>query len=189
MSTKDNVSAAKPAVGGAVSTGPVSTKLPTSAIEKLSDALKNLGYISDDGLTNENTRESEDVKAWGGDVVDSLQTEKTDKFTYKLIEALNVEVLETVFGQSNVTGTLEEGIKVEVNSKELEEQAIVIDMILKKGILKRIVIPYGKIVEMSEIKYGDEELLGYEITVQAFPDKSGNTHYEYMQKATTEGEE
>lgn len=183
--TVSNVTAAKPAVGGAISTAPLGTSAPTDAVASLASGFKGLGYISEDGMTNENTRESEEIKAWGGDVVATPQTSKTDKFKYKLIEILNIDVLKEVFGQSNVTGDLTTGIKVQVNSKELDERVTVIDMILANGVLKRIVIPKGKIVEMSEIPYKDSEVSGYEVTVQAFSDSNGNTHYEYMKSAAT----
>lgn len=183
MAETKHVSAGKPKVGGAISTAPLGTAVPTDATSVLDKALINLGYISEDGLTNENTRESENIKAWGGDVVASLQSEKEDKFTYTLIEISNVQVLKEVFGQDNVEGTLDTGITVKINSVELEERLIVIDMILNGGVLKRIVIPKGKIVEMGEIVYKDDEIAGYEVTVQALPDSKGNTHYEYLKKA------
>lgn len=192
MSDSTNVSAAKPAVGGAISTAALGTALPTDATTKLISAFVNLGYISEDGVTNENTRETEEIKAWGGDTVASPQTEKTDKFKYTLIEVTNVDVLKEVFGSGNVTGDLSSGIKVEVNSEELDIRVVVIDTILNNGILKRMVIPRGKIVEMSEVVYKDDEVTGYEVTVQAFPDDSDkkNTHYEYIKgaaKAATPG--
>lgn len=186
MADTNNVSAAKPKVGGAISTAALGTLVPEDAKSVLGEDYANLGYISDDGLTNEITRESESVKAWGGTVVASLQTEKSDKFTYKLIEITNIDVLKEVFGQKNVKGSLEEGIKVTVNSDELDERVIVIDMILKGGILKRVVIPKGKIIEMSEVTYKDDELIGYEVTVEAYPEGGENTdtHHEYIQKVT-----
>lgn len=187
MSNAANVSTAKPKVGGAVYSAVLGTKLPTDALTELDPAFKSLGYISEDGMTNENSPESENIPAWGGDIVASVQTSKEDTFTYTLIEATNVDVLKEVYGQDNVTGTLDTGITIKANSKELEEHCLVVDMILKGGILKRIVIPSGKVSEIGEISYADADAIGYETTIQAIPDAEGNTHYEYIQKPSSNG--
>lgn len=187
MSNAANVSTAKPKIGGAVYSAPLGSTLPVDAATELDAAFKSLGYISEDGLTNANTPESEIIKAWGGDTVASVQTGKEDSFTYTLIEATNIDVLKEIYGQDNVTGTLETGITIKANSKELEEHCLVIDMILKGGNLKRIVIPSGKVSEIGEISYADADAIGYETTIQAIPDEEGNTHYEYIQKPTVGG--
>lgn len=186
MSKAQYVTTAKPKVGGAIYTAPLGTELPTDAIADLDTAFKSLGYVSEDGLTNENTPESENIKAWGGDTVASVQTGKEDKFTYTLIEALNVNVLKQVFGPDNVEGDLDKGIKIKVNNKELQEHVVVIDMIMRGNILKRIVIPAGKVAEVGEISYKDDDAVGYETTLECIPDEDGNTHYEYIQKVNSD---
>lgn len=185
MADTKNVTTAKPKIGGALYSAKLGTALPTDALTALDSDYKSLGYISDDGLVNTNSGKSDTIKAWGGDVVASTQSEKEDTFQYTLIEATNLAVLKEVYGDANVTGDLETGITIKANSIELEEHVLVADMILKGGILKRIVIPNGKVSEMGDISYGDEDAVGYETTLTAIPDDQSNTHYEYIQKPKT----
>ena len=76
MSKTENVSTAKPKVGGAIYSAPLGTVLPTSALTTVGVEFKSLGYISEDGMSNANSPSTETIKAWGGDIVDMVQTEK-----------------------------------------------------------------------------------------------------------------
>lgn len=182
--TVTNVTTGKPAVGGAIYRAPLGTTLPTSASAELDDAFVSLGYISEDGLTNENSAETEEVKAWGGDTVLNSQTGKTDTFSATFIEALNIDVLKMVYGDANVSGTLATGITVRANSTELTGACYVIDQVMREGALKRIVIANGKISELGEISYNDSDAVGYEVTITALPGfADGDTHKEYIIKS------
>ena len=180
MNDAKNVTAGKPKVGGSVNVAPVGTNLPTSASTELALEFANLGYCSDDGLTNGNSPESSKVKAWGGDTVLSIQNGKPDTFKLKLIEVMNVNVLKTVYGEDNVSGSISSGLTIIANSKEAVPHSWVIDLVLKGDVLKRIVVPDATITEIAEIKYTDSDAVGYEITLTAVPDAAGNTHYEYL---------
>ena len=183
MSEVTNVTAGKAKVGGAVSRAPLGTTLPTTASAALGDAFANLGYISDTGLVNSGAITNTAIKAWGGDTVLNIQTDKADTFQFTLIEALNIDVLKTIFGDENVSGTLATGITVNVNSDEQEDAAWVVDMAMRNGAVKRIVIPVGKITAIGDVTYSDNAAVGYQVTVSAQPDSAGNTHYEYILKA------
>lgn len=179
MTNKDNVTASKPEIGGAVHRAPIGTPLPTSATEKLNETFASLGYISEDGITNSNTMTTEKVKAWGGDVVLEDETEKTDTMKMKLIEGLNVDVLKAVYGDSNVSGSLEAGIIIKANSVPQEECCWVVDMVLKNA-LKRVVIPCGKVTSVGDVTYKAGQPVAYETTISTTPDSDGQTHYEYI---------
>ena len=182
MTNANNVTVGKPKVGGSVFCAPVGSKLPTDATSTLDKAFQSLGYISEDGLTNANSPDSDKIKAWGGDTVLNYQKEKPDTFQMKLIEALNPEVLKTVYGDGNVSGDLTTGLTVKANSTAAEDHSWVVEMVLNQNVLKRIVIPCAKITEIDDIVYADEEAVGYDITVSATADSDGNTHYEYLKK-------
>lgn len=178
--TKDMVTAGKPKISGALFRAPKGTALPTDAVADLAQTYISLGYISDDGVSNSAKIKTDTIKAWGGDVVLTPQSEKTDTFTFTLIEGLNKDVLTTVHGEANVAGTLDDGIVVKGNSIEHAEYVWVIDMIMRGNALKRIVVPAGTVSDVDDVSYKDSSAVAYKVTINAMPDTDGNTHYEYI---------
>lgn len=178
-----NVSTGKPLASGALWVAPLGTALPTDAVTPLGEEFEHLGYVSSDGLTDTPERETEDMQAWGGDTVLNVTTSYSETFTYTLIEAMRVSVLKHVYGDDAVTGTLDTGIKIEKSSKELPHKVFVADIAMQGEVIRRIVVADGKVTEVGEISYKDDELIGYETTLKAYPDSKGVTSHEYIAKA------
>ncbi len=180
-----NVSAGKPKIGGAVFRAPAGTTLPTDASSTLNEAFVALGYVSSDGVVISRSSTQTDLEAWGGDVVDVLDTSVKGTVKLKLIEALNADVLKAVHGSGNVSGTLANGITVNVGDDGAEEGCWVVDMILRGNTAKRIVIPRGKITELGDITYADNVPIGYEVTIRCLKDSSGKSRYEYLKTVSS----
>ena len=183
--TVSHVTTGKPKVAGAIYTAPLGTTLPTDATSALAEAFVCVGYISDGGVVNENSPETEVIKAWGGDTVLVTLQSKDDTFQFTMIEAMNIDVLKAIYGDDNVTGSLEEGIKIQATNELPDERSWVIDMIYRGDGVKRVCIPDASVSEVGAINYTDSDPVGYETTLNCMPDTEGVTHYEYLFKAAT----
>ena len=184
MSNAANVTTGKRRTDGGIYFAPAGTTLPTNATATLATAFKNLGYVSEDGVTNSLSKDVTEIKEWGGDTVDTVLTAQTDTFQFTLIESLNTDTLKAVYGDANVTES-SGAITVTVKADEAPSGVWVIDMIQKGNKLKRIVIPNGKVSELGDVVYKADKAVGYDVTVAANLDSSGNTHYEYIANAPT----
>lgn len=177
MNSASNVVSGKPLATGGILRGAVGSTLPTDASTALDAAFKALGYVGEDGVTETQDRSTDKIKAWGGDTVKIVQTEHSLTYKFTLIETLNAEVLKAVHGDSNVTTTDATTTKgtlhaVLITGEELGHAAYVVEV--KDGDARvRIVISDGQITEVGDITYSDEEVIGYEVTVECFPDENG----------------
>ena len=174
-----NVSFGKPKATGAVFVAPAGTTLPTNATTALSAAFKGLGYVSEDGLVNSVETDTENVNAWGGDLVLVGQTSFSETFTVNLLET-NADALKVYYGEDNVTVS-GDSITITQNSEQLPTVVVVFELVLTGGRVKRIVVPNAQIVDRSgEITYVDGEPIAYPAVFTAYPDSNGNTHTEYI---------
>ena len=179
-----NVTTGKPKPGGAIWVAPVGTTLPTSVGATLDEGFKCLGFASEDGVTNDNSPSSEQIKAWGGSTVLSTQIERPDNYGVTLIEAKNVEVLKVVYGENNVIVAAGGAITVKSTADQLPDLSWVFDLVNSDGSYKRIVIPRGRVSETGTITYADNAAVGYALKISDTPDTFGVYHYEYIEAPT-----
>lgn len=189
--TVNNVTFGKPKISGSIYRALLvdGLEIPTDATTALGTGFKCLGYVSDDGVRHNMSNSDDGIKAWGGDTVLITDDTRTDSFQFKLLEVMNEDVLKAVYVDDNVTVTDASGSKkiaIASNSDVQPDCCWVIDMVMRGDNPKRIVIPKGKITEIGEIVYKDDEGVGYDITINGKADAAGNTHYEYMSLSTAE---
>ena len=173
-----SVAVGKPKVGGAVFIAPIGTTLPTDATTTLDEAFECLGYISEDGVTITEERDSESITAWGGDAVYTTQTSYTETFAFTPIE-VNPVVAAAEYGDANVEVT-SGAMTITHNSAELPEKIVVIETVPNSKTVDRFVVPRAKLTEKGDLTLTDSDPMGRECTYTAMPDTDGNTAYEYL---------
>lgn len=183
QSTPGLVTTAKPQKGGAVSSAPLGTAIPADAAATLNAAFVKLGYVSEDGMTNGEERDSDDVKDWGGDTVLTVSTGRKETFQLTFIQSLDPDVLKEVYGQDNVKVTSSNKlITVDHNAKDMPHRVFIFEMIMAGGYVKRIVVPNGQVTAIGDTVYKAGEPVGYETTITAFPSSviDGSTAREFI---------
>lgn len=177
-------------VTGGVLAGPLGTTLPTTAAAAINAAIKPLGYVSEDGLEVQGERTFNPVKDWNADIIAQLQTEHSARFSLTLYGYWDEDVCKEVYGEDNVTvtpATPSSGklITITENGAVLPYRVWIFDMATgdKKA---RFVLPNAKVTEVAERALVAGELAGYQVTVEAFKDDSGNKVYRYLDDGVVE---
>lgn len=148
---------------------------PKAGADLKTDGWTHVGFISEDGVTEANERDTEKVKAWGGDTVRVLQNDHTQTFSFSFFELGNPEVLKLIYGDENVT--VSDGkVEVKQNSKVLPHKSFLIQVLDGATKIDKF-IPDGQIIETGELQMTHSAVMSVEVTVEAFVDKQGNKVY------------
>lgn len=178
-----NVIAAKPKAAGGIYAGPLGSPQATDSVTPIDAAYTGTGYVSNDAVTETINRSTSNITAWGGDTVKVVQTAFAVTYKFTLIEALSKVANSMMYGDGNVVvqpATTSSGTKLSVmiTSTALPHNAYIIDM-LDGAASVRIVIPNGQVTDTGDTKYSDGDVIGYEVTITAFPDSNGVNAYKY----------
>lgn len=180
----NNVLAAKPKVTGGVWVAPVGTALPTTEVATLNVAFKTPGYITDDGLKRTEDRDTDDVKAWGGDTILVTQNGVEATLEVAFAEYLNAETQKLIYGDSNVTvtaATVSAGTKTVIVGKlgtPAPKKSWIVEVFSGTAV-GRLVFPIVQVTETDEVSYKDDELAARGVKATLFPDATGAYFYEY----------
>lgn len=172
--TAADVLVGKPAVTGGALIADVGTTLPTDATTALNAAFFGVGYVSEDGLTQSINADTQEIKAWGGDIVRRVQTTHDVTYHLTMIETTDL-TLAAYYGDDNVSaGT------VELVAGDLPYKSWVFEIDdVANGAKVRVVVPNGQITARGDVVFKDDTALGYDVTITAYPDNTGVKAYIY----------
>ena len=180
---KSDVLVASPLTGtGGILVAPTGTVLPTDTTAAPGSAFSATGYVGEDGLSMSVGRDTEKIKAWGGDTVRVVETSHEVTLSWTFLET-NGLVLAEVYGAGNVTTTPATPSKgtlnaIAVKGGALPERAYIFEM--KDGAKRvRVVAPNFQITEVGDTQFVHSAATGYEVTDEALPDSSGVKLYIY----------
>lgn len=160
------------ALTGAVYVAPVATTLPTTTAATWDTAFVDLGYLSEDGITEAHDDETAEIKAWqNGDVVRSMITGSSATYSFTLIET-TAAGLSLYYKGSTLTGEDDGPATIAIKTPVAERHAFGFDVIDGLNIV-RWTIAEGEVSERGDITYKNDEAVAYELTVTAYPGSDG----------------
>lgn len=172
--TADNV---RVGVTGAVYGAASGTALPNDVDAVLGSEFDELGYLSEDGITQTINSDVTDIRAWqNGDIVRKVQTSHDLVYAMSFLET-NEHTLRTYYG--DYTGTTDAGT-IEVRGEMGIRQSWVFNVV-DGGAKLRVVIPDGQVTERGDIAYVNGDAIMYPVTITAYPDNTGVKAYIYYE--------
>jgi hypothetical protein len=164
-----NVDQVKVGVDGIIASAPLGTSGPTTVDGNLNVAFKDLGYVSDAGVTETNERTHEMIRAWqNGRIVRTIVTEGQTTFSFTLLQT-SKDVIAEYYGAVVAA----DGSIVTDPHEERPRRAYVLDVVDGTDKIRKY-IPNGQITEVGDIVYANGEPVGYEVTLMCYHDEAMN---------------
>lgn len=160
-------------ITGEVYRGTLAAAAPTSSVSALPSDYEGLGYVSEDGVTENWDDSVDNIVAWqNATTVRASTTESTASLSFTLIQTNGV-VLETFHRGSTMVQPTAGNFRLDVKPVTADPRKWVLDVI--DGTKHtRIFVGNGEITERGEIVYQNGEAVGYPVTIQCYPDANGN---------------
>ncbi len=163
--------------------GVVNPTLPTDATTALNASVyKELGALSDEGVTEESEQDFEDIFMWQGNrLAASIPGQFVKSFTVNCLEQ-NAQTLGIQFGGSTLTQQAW-GVSIAEKAPGRDIRTWVLHGI-DGARLYRTVVPLGQIVDKGESVWSATAPTQTSFSIKAFPDASNNYSYRYIYDAT-----
>lgn len=159
---------------------PIPTR-PTSNATVLPTGLFAVGAVSDDGLQYAFDEDSESFTAWGQLAPFRTEvTRSTRTFQLTLWET-NRPIVKSVMyrlATEDVTADEDTGIYTfaETSAPVPDRRTWCID-VMDGGNIERFWVPLAEVTDRDDVTYKSDEMSGFNLTITAYPDETGNTVY------------
>jgi hypothetical protein len=166
-------------------TAPLGTTAPTG-FNALPAAWKDLGYISQDGMTAAVDEERQSWTPWGA--LSPIRTQVTSSTKTYAITAweTNSTVLSLYHKvpATDLTPDTDGIVSFAENDKPSpDRRAFCFDVLDGANNQIRIYIPLGEVTERGDVVYKSDDLVGYPLTVSAYPGADGKSVFRTMKLA------
>lgn len=168
----DNV---RVAITGGVRVAPPGTALPTTPVATYNAAFDELGYLSEDGITEANSDDRTVIKAWqNGTTVRRVLSSTETTFAFTVIETNPVVWALYYPGSELAAVAAGDAVHTTLTVKvpAADPRAFAFD-VLDGDSAQRILVPKGEISERGDVVYKNDEPIGYEMTMTCYPDEDG----------------
>lgn len=156
------------AVTGAVYAGPTTAVAPTSAVSVVPATYLDLGYISEDGVTETYDEDVQDIQAWqGGTIVRTLISSSKASLAFTMIES-KASTLELYHKGSTMESLGANGFKIDVKTPNVVRKRYILD-ILDGTTHLRLYVASAEVNERGEITYVNDETISYPVTITCYP--------------------
>jgi len=160
-------------ITGELYKAPLGTAAPTGPTDPLDPAYVGLGYVSEDGVTENWDDSVDNIVAWqSATVVRSAVTESLGTLAMTLIQT-NAAVLEAFHRGSTMTEPTAGTFQLDVKPIRSDPSAWVLDVIDGARHI-RMYLGNAEITERGEVMYANGQPIGYPITISCYPDADGN---------------
>lgn len=165
-------------VTGAVWKAIAGTPIPTDIATALNAAFRDVGYITEDGVTTSTATDTTDIRAWqNGDTVRKVQTSHDFTISFTMLET-NKESLELYYGNFTAGPGGTPG-SVQVKGDQGWRGRLVLNVVDGDDLI-RIVMPDAQVTEREDVPYVNGDAVTYGVTMTCYPDGTGVKAYIYF---------
>jgi hypothetical protein len=168
-----NADLARLGVTGALRVAPLGTVAPT-AMETWPTGWADLGYISDNGITESRDEDQEQFIPWQSYSPIRVETTRSVETFQTTLWESNFQTVSLYYGKGAGDMTTSGNVVSFTTGVKPNRQLRAFGIDVIDGVYKRrLIAPYAEVTARGDLVYVSNSLIGYEVTITAYPGSDG----------------